>query len=609
MANDDRPLKTPKVELFNFNGALIASTMEGHPIGIVSVKYRFDDEEDDRCLIKIQATDAKYIDLIDIRRRDRLYINWGYVNGQMSGRVMVVVRDLKSKYGPNIVYTELECTDAATFLKLSKSQDSTTISLIGYMKEYCVSKLKIVIKESGKILYKQGINKKAGDGLVVVSVPEGLGFKDPFQEEGSDILLQESDYEAGSWFGEGVVRTFLEKEIDLVTTGRSPYVVIREKMRLCPNGPWYVSGRGNTLIVHNRNLGNKVYRNYIYKGEPGDLIDFTASTKYENFEKRTATQSGVDPLTKSTYFIDSYLDILESLKGFKEIVEDKNSSEEKKEEELRKWLYVYNNSYKRYKTGKLPVEFTADGNIWPVDEWTDYDRRGIPLEENADKTRAVNPSDLIKYGETVFNPVKVIGRAFLYSSPVESWDEVNANLANTLRGMEMEKEEAKIIVEGDPNLINDLVVNISNVQAAHKGNYYIKVCEHEISGQGYKVMIDSIKVVEEARLKIYQESGKQEEDTDGLKFNAEERYSLEENIFRKWDIKVWVKKAHSATQGFEVSMGQVGEGYQGDEFIPLDEYLPSQGPDVNIEKSLLGLYEKGDLRFSSNKTEPNIESR
>ena len=612
MANDDRPVKTPKMELYNFNGNLIASNMEEYPIGVVSIRYKFDDEEDDRCLIKIQASDTTFIDLIDIRRKDRLYVNWGYINGRTTGKVMVVVRDIKSKYGPNITWTELECSDAATFLKLTKSQDALTTSLIDYMKDYCVSKLKIIIKESGKILYKQGINTKAGDELKleVVSVPEGLGFKDPYQEPGSDTRLQEESYKPGTWFGDGVVKDFLEKEVDLVTAGRSPYIIIREKMRLCPNGPWYVSGRGNTLFIHNRNLGGKIYKGYVYKGEPGDLIDFTAATKYENFEKRTATQMGVDPLSKSTHFIDAYLEILEKLKSFKEIIEDKNSTQAKKEDELQVWLYVYNNGYKRYKAGKLPVEITADGNTWPVKEWSDYLRRGIPLAELTDKTKTEYPSDITKYGETTFNPVKVIGRTFLYSAPIESWDEANANMANTLRGMEMEKEEGKFIVEGDPDLINDLVVNIANVQATHKGNYYIKVCEHEISQSGYKCTMDSLKIVEEAKIRVYQESGTQEEDIDGLKFQAQERYSLEENVFRKWDIKIWIKRGVRYLSADPMVSNTVGDyAYDVGDWVSLEDFQAQLGPDEDIEKALLNLYDTGNLKFSSNQVEPNTEVR
>ena len=44
------------------------------------------------------------------------------------------------------------------------------------------------------------------------------------------------------------------------------------------------------------------------------------------------------------------------MRGVKEILEDPNISDSKKEEELKEWMYVYNNGYQRYKAGKLPVE-------------------------------------------------------------------------------------------------------------------------------------------------------------------------------------------------------------------------------------------------------------
>lgn len=600
----NRPIKTPRVDIYNFNGALIASLTEDLPIGVVNFRYRFEDEEDDRCLIRLQANDAKVIDHLDIRRNDRLFVNWGYIGGEMSGRLMVIVRDIKSKYGNNVTWTELECTDVATFLKLSKSQNAVTTSLINYIKEYCIDKLNVVIKESGKVIYKQGINKKATDERTydIVSVPEGVGYKDPYNEQGSEEVLVEEEYEAGTWFiDSGGVREFLERETDLITSGRSPYIVIREKMRLCPNGPWYVTGRGNTLLIHNRNLGNKPYRSYMYKGEPGDLIDFTPQTKYENFEKSTASQNGIDPLSKSAYFIDSYLELLETLRGLKEVLEDKKISDEKRETEINKWISAYQNGYRNYHASKLPVEFTLDGNAWPASRWTNYTQRGIEQSAVADKTRVSNPAGLINYGNGKYlGGLEVINRAFVYSAPIETWEEASVVLANKLREMEMEKEEANITVEGDPALMIDMVVHIGNVQRAHLGSYYIRQCEHTITNQGFKVTMEGIKVVEEARLKTYSDKGNVEAGADGLKFNAEERYLLEENVFRKWDVKIWVKTGTKYLSADPMVSNTVGDfTYEDGDLVPLDDYIETLNPDTDVAKELIKLYGDNKLRISN----------
>jgi len=69
---------------------------------------------------------------------------------------------------------------------------------------------------------------------------------------------------------------------------------------------------------------------------------------------------------------------------------------------------------------------------------------------------------------------------------------------NTLRGLQMESEEASLILEGDPSLKSEIVVGVSNVQKVHKANYYVKKCEHSLFAMGYKTTLETTRVNPEA---------------------------------------------------------------------------------------------------------------
>jgi len=546
------PLKALYVSIYDDDGVQLATTAVDGNVSVVSFRYKFDDEDNDVCTIKLQSKEPLAFDRLSIGRGSKLLIKWGYLNNRVSPFVYVAVRDVTSKYGMNIIYTELECTDLLTYMKTARADDVGEGSYIDYIRAQCYGRYNIVIKDRGKKVYAQARRKKREINKEVIAKQES--FDDPpiynpmFEPapEGTSYIYKEvTDLEIGTWFENdpsNPVREFLEADSrSIITSQRSQYVVMSEFFKTCPSGPWYITGRGDTLYIHNRDLGKTIYRSYKYMAEPGDLIDITAKTKYENFEKQVVSYLGLDPADRKNFYIDDYREALYKQKNLKEILENKQISDEEKKAQIKDYLQLRYESYPLQ--GSLEVEgalipFGSDKKLFFIGgkyHKAYMDKLGLPYSEKSDKTKLFT-DPWIRGGKEGFNPLlhDPILRAIWITIPLVSMNEIIAVTNNRQRELEMEKEEAKIIVEGDPYLCSERTVFVSNIHKQHVGHYYIKKCEHVITTQGYKTTLECLKVVPESKLvTLGDDYSVTEEGTQEL----EKQYLQEKYLFGK-DVKI-----------------------------------------------------------------------
>lgn len=613
-------IKTPIVILYNIRTEAVASNIRDIAPGVdvVSFKYKYDDENDDECTIKIQSASTEWLDSLNITINTTgtdvdnkvIHLSWGYVGGPITSRRTVVVRDVKSHYGSNEIYTELICSDFTTYLKLTQSSFINKISPIEYIKQYCTGVVNIIIKAQGKLLYKQDIDEKYGATKDILNVTvteknklwdyiEGLtGEESKSPKRSAKYEVTTEAIPTGTWYesDDGSVREFLEKERDVNVISKSPYSVLVGIMQKAPNGPWYISGRDNTLIIHNRTLGGGNYKNYRYAAEPGDLIDFSAETKYENFMKRSISYNSMDPLTRQAKFLDSYVKALLKAKRPGDILES-NLPDTEREKKLQEWLDLYQGGYQTLKTLYSKYEVTSLGNIFMVDEYRSYD----PSKE---KPKVLNPITYNKFGPSDFVDLsQVVQDGIYYTTPVAD-DEEELNLVNNAaRQLAMEKEEAKIIIEGDPDIRSGYTIGILGVQRIHKGNYYIKTCEHQISNMGYKVTMDGFKVVDDTGVLNFKTNesyitaetivdGKLEET---MRISHKEKFDIEGDLFRRWKIKV----SDKATYNYSASFGQQNSVDVIDyKYVDFKEYL-SNHPDTKAQ-DIIKLWKEGKLVIEEN---------
>jgi len=509
------PLKAPIVSLYNDSGLLLTNILDGKTMGIVEFTYTYDDEDEDKCTIKIQASSAEDIDALGISRNSILRARWGYSDGPLSPMVTVAVRDISSKYGSSVIYTEYHCLDLTTYLKSVRSADIRQMSVIDFISDYAANSINVVIKCGKDILFKKSRNVSQKEiqedfyqlGIVKSSYMDPPIF-DPMAEF-IDKVVEETN--AGKWFNTtnwGDVKRFLEKEQDMVSINRSPHTVISEYMRGCPYGPWFITGRGDTLLIHNRNLGGGVYKVYTYGQEPGDLIDFTAETKYDSFEKQVISSTTLDPYTKGSTQFENFLDMMENVKSLPEIFNNRAITGAERDKALKEFVAA-SKAFRRYGVRKIEYDrFTRQ-----YEYASNYFDRGIPYNEDKDiiAAKADFESTFVPEGGINRSPLRQYAGTFIfYAIPVEDPEFLN------------------------PSLKSEIVVGVSNVQKVHKANYYVKKCEHSLFAMGYKTTLETTRVNPEAVIKSIQSDY-----DDNIKDkDIKAIYEKQEKIFNKWDVNV-----------------------------------------------------------------------
>ena len=597
MSHLNDSIKTPIVYLYNEAGNLLTSSMEGLDLGIVDFTYEYDDEEEELCTIKIQAKHHDAIDSLNIRRNAILSARWGYIGGPLSNQVKVAVRDIASKYGTNIIYSEYKCTDLTTFLKLNRSEDIRTMSIIDYLDNYASRSVNIVIQSGPDVIYKQGISMPAPAIYTMEASSINPSVFNPMMKytQGGKPYLPKPERlggnKPGMWYTDigNDIKKYLEQDRDMISINRSPYNVLQEYLNTCPQGPWFITGRGDTLFIHNRNLGNNLYKNYIYAGESGELMDFTAETKYENFEKQKISSLTLDPISKGTESIDIYLNRLSTQKSFKEIVgEYKTLTEEERANQIKDFIIAYHD----YKMNEIQVEafkaFTrANPNISNYQDAqiafnTSLDRRGMSFDEDSGvlAKKAYGEYILVPEGKMNVSPLKgYMGKVLVYSIPIEDPLDAENEQSNILRKLEMETEEANIIVEGDPNLMSEMVVGVLNIQKTHEGRYYIKKCSHNITEQGYRTSLETLKVKDSAIIKSLKTKSEIEKSKENeISMKLPEFFLKQEQIFKRWNVQVTFNELYG---GYEYGKTGTG-GYKTKRVDTLDSILARE--DINTDQ-------------------------
>jgi hypothetical protein len=137
-------------------------------------------------------------------------------------------------------------------------------------------------------------------------------------------------------------------------------------------------------------------------------------------------------------------------------------------------------------------------------------------------------------------------------------------MENVAREAEMDKVEAKMIIEGDPIMQAEIVVRIKNIQTIHAGDYYLKKVEHSIGSSGYRTKMESLKIMAKAAFNGI--SVKARTETDVIN-----QYAREQAMFYNWGIDVMVgsEPKMSTHAGTHTSVNQ----WEEEIYMPLSTYL------------------------------------
>ena len=535
-------VKQPYISIFDALGNQLATNMDKGNTVVTRFVYKYDDEDDDKCIIKMQTTDPKLFDRYSIGRGSRLQFIWGYVGGPMGFAATVVVRDISSVYGETEISTELECADYLTYLKTARADDTDNSTIISYIKSQCHKKYNIEIRSAGETIFRQ-IKESVKKNQYYPGISKYNEKYQPFNPieqlvkpfnkmAQSDFdLMDEELIKEGKWFipDSDEIKTYMEKELPIVSSNRSQLIVLQDLLKACPKGPWFVTGRGDTLLVHNRNMGKEPNRVYRYKS--GIKLTVNAKTKYENFEQQSLSVTGMDPEEMKNYYLDSYREALYKMRSFKEIVNDKSLSDDEFKNEVKNYIKMRNETYHKFAIQVDDVGFfqtrTEEFGFIPMkfdNPWFNHGASGVAIRDN---TGEIKPDPLLRSKDETFNKDedKLVLRAKWYTTPLMTYSEIKTYADNNQRALEMDKEEATVVLEGDPFLQSQMTIVLSNLQKQHEGNYYIKTCQHTIDQNGYETSIDCIKVTPDS---IINNAVKE------IPFNdidAEKQYKTEKRLF------------------------------------------------------------------------------
>jgi len=628
MANLQDSVKTPIIIIYDVNGQELITSFGEAGMSVVDMRYLYDDEDDDICKIKIQADKVNPLDLINITYGTNLVVQWGYAGGPVSPKATVVVRDIKTKYGADIIWVDLECTDYVTYLKTSKGDSSDQVTILEYLAIKSSSErgysYKVVIKEFGNIVYKQSKEKlpeKETEWHTGLKY-EGPNF-DPW-EDGAGLIKKviekifddatKTQINPPPSNGEiylGIsdeLSDFLNKERNFTDGNRSPYQVLRDVFKYAPNGPWYISGRGDTILIHNRYLGSVPLKTYNYNQEPGYLIDLDIASKYEAFEQRSVSSPYMSPEEKIAYYEDIYIKELENLQDLNKIITDKSISKYTRRQLLTNFLATYRASH-IYRVQRLDLmAYRAGGyvkgNLFPADQ--KYTTGQFIIDDPSKNLIEGHVAPVGMVYDPNFIPEFQTPIPFhVYMLAGQTSDERRDMIDNIAREAEMDKIEANMIIEGDPILITETIVRLGNIQEVHSGDYYIKKAEHVITKQGYKTNCEAFKIMpkaalmgisQTARQAIVDENGNIIEGGEGQE--VIDRFHREEALFNGWNLQIYVSTQTAAGIGIGVPLSKI------DIYIPLSDFiLEREGVPLD---ELVEEIEKRHIRESR---ETNVEDR
>lgn len=106
---------TPSVLIYDHLGNLvldlIATDTDSFPIALTQFSYEFKEKEEDKCTISMASSRVELMDHIGFFVSQRLFISWGYLNGDMRIPIECVIVDTREAFNTKGYSLTLELTD------------------------------------------------------------------------------------------------------------------------------------------------------------------------------------------------------------------------------------------------------------------------------------------------------------------------------------------------------------------------------------------------------------------------------------------------------------------------------------------------------------------
>lgn len=543
-----------------------------------------------------------------------VYMSFGYTDGNMSDTIPYIIRDVTRKYTEKGLSTNITLSSLSSPLDImspdsdaimdenetdeygpQEDNQTTTImqSPLEYIMGVCGENLELVITHKGKVGFKSNKVKK-GNGYIppqfvwdsynVIVRFLGGGSKAPYApgmdpdeqvylgpyRDNSILERPEEDKKVTAKdLGDlpDSVKEFLLTPRIINTTANKIMAVINQILSFMPEGPWYVTRRGNLFLIHGRGITGNHQRQFNFYSDDNTILNCTIKYNADDLDKDKAESSGQDPTLRTVSKVVQYNTALKTMEDIYNRVLNNNPKAFNTPSSLyieAKPYYEYDSKYTEGPyVGQGVVEANRQGlmlnqnTVYTLDgmkvSLEDYDafraayataqslQKDVGIEKvylyeyEAEEDKEGNPvyrsgfakiidqlgsgtahgnaganaklpqyEPITKVKHNTFYTIDSINKKtkkpnefsghLFYIQPQISSDAV-WNVANKLMAASMNGVTATVTIEGDPTIMDGMVVKLTGL-GADTGNYYIKSVRHSISGSGgYKTTMEMCRQV------------------------------------------------------------------------------------------------------------------
>lgn len=487
MSTIDTGQGVPLVRIFNADGSLVIE-------GVTRFSYVFSERVDDASSITIETDNKDLVDHPDLQETKQLQLVWGYVGDTQFQKRIVYIWDIKVDFNEQNIRIELECYSKAAFMRLNTSKDIFQVADVdelakkyaeSYGLDYSTQNVKPDEERKPADYYE---NKQIGGKSVNITDLTDKGVFLPGRDNTSYI-----------------VNIPLKKHDDgIAQANRSDRKTLDETVKMEPIDNLFVDGRDDMLILTRRDFNQKPYKVFTWRGEPGNVLSFTPSSKNADNHKEAVSNTVNGWIEEDKEYLQGEINRSQSGAGILgDVVE--LSLEQK----------VFNNASKKIQNSEgnpLDRPLAVDG-LAQEELTTDKDENGNPvyrykLVEKLDSTkttmvmwhkRGTQPAKLVLDVKRPFvsAAIDATGRietkGVTIMEPKEYLPTVESKPANIggagvnrQSDKELDLRESNLRVIGDVTLITSKVITMRGVGKKHAGNYYTYHVNHEITPEsGY----------------------------------------------------------------------------------------------------------------------------
>lgn len=461
-------------------------------------RYAFIDDDSDECEININTNNPYLPDNPALQVGKKIYVKWGYFDNMKTKLVMI--QETMTKYLDNKISFELVCSDINSNLKqiealktrqMAEMEAKDLNNWLDFFNGVYGGRLQLITGPT--IIYESSGETREEPGVAV-------GYYDPETETTGRFLpipTSKSTPAPYAYF------TPTDQKLPF-GGGKSLLDGMRDSLHGMPDGPYYIQGTDDKLVVHNRDkafVGN-VFRFYDYRGGDGDLLTFIPEIRITE-QTDQINQAGIDSENKET--TEEEVKSPKLTQSMKEVLQDKfnkNPNYVPSDEEIKllalEWSKI---AIEDWKNKGVATDFA-----FPYLEFTIKNRQ---INESTQSPSQLWSFDIVNPdGSITSTPERtttaIANTSVIFSAPAQIYriviKQINPTqggffteqMLNRVQEIEQYAYTSKFKVLGDPQLEARQLIRIRGVAKLYSGKHYINRCEHEISSGGYTVEGETI---------------------------------------------------------------------------------------------------------------------